>query len=999
MASPQNGTTITMTIRRLLGLGAIIASTLGLIALTWLGTASAVRGQRAEAEARAQTLVANQAMVFAQQVRVSLLEVDEELRMLAHAWEADPEHFRLLAWRSQLVLLNEISPDVFITNEHGQVTDSTANDAVGAAVTNSEFFRALAVSGANDGKMFVGPSTRGRLIQPWHMNLAFPLRRSDGSFDGVIVAALPLDAITGFYGMANIGSLGLVAIVGLEDGHLRSALGPQPIDPGTSIAGSAMFAALQRDPDGVWVGHTAPDGLERVHGFRRIADRGLGVLVGVDRTEELRATETWASDARLFAWGVTGLLLLLASILLHATHVARRREMALGHERAILAAANAELTLAKARAEDKNSQLQATLAGMSDGVAMVDRDLRLVEWNEHFPEIASVPPELLRVGLPIQAILGAQAAAGVFGEVDIEAEVARRLAILRSGTFSDTVERTRPDGRVVELRRNRLPDGGFVTLYSDITARHEAVHALRRATALAEAASKAMSRFVAIVSHEIRTPLNALLNSLRLLADSDPTATHRVLIDTSRRAGEALSALINDILEMSRMEASQLALRPSVFALRPLIESVMEMFAAQAAERRIALRLSFAHRAPTKLYEDSGRLRQVLINLVSNAVKFALPGEVRVITEVLGDSGVPQLRLAVRDRGPVISAAGRSQLFEPFSRLEDAGGAAPQGTGLGLSICRHLVALMGGEIGCRTWKLADRDAGNEFWLTLPIRPMPADPAADFLPVAEIGRWLPRTRMLLVEDISASQLTTATLLRRAGHLVDVANNGLEALRAVAMKPYDLVLMDIFMPVMGGLEAARRIRGLGGPAATMPIVALTGNTFPEDQQAYAAAGMNAVLSKPITSFELLETIAREVWRYRSEYPGGPPYERLAEPAARSVLSPARLNELRAALSANILANLIGDCLADLGDRFALLREAISQRDTERMLSCAHAMAGMSAEFGMASLEARLRLLMQTPAQELGTEGTRLVDEIGAELSRAAAALHEALRTEAV
>ncbi len=920
-----NGMMIPMTIGRPLGLGAITAATLGLIALTWIGTCSAVRSQRAEAEARAQTLVASQAMVFAQQVKVSLLDVDDELRTLAYAWESDPEHFRLLAWRTQLVLLNEISPDVFIADEHGRITDSTVPGAVGTEVANRDFFLALAEQGSNDDKMFVSPSTRGRLVRPWHMNLARPLHRPDGSFAGVIAAALPLNAVTGFYGMANIGSLGLVAIVGLQDGRLRFALGPHPIDPGTSIADSAMFMAMRTDPDAVWVGRTAPDGVERVHGFRRITDRGLGVIVAVDRAEELQATETWAKDAYLFAGGITGLLVLLASILLYATHIARRRENALGHERAVLASANAELTLAKARAEDKNSQLQVTLAGMSDGVAMIDGDMRLVEWNEKFPEIASVPADLLRVGLPMQEILRAQAAAGVFGEVDIEAEAARRLEILRSGAFPTTIERTRPDGRVVELRRNRLPDGGFVTLYSDITARRESVNALRQANALAEATARAMSRFVAIVSHEIRTPLNALLNGLRLLADSNLAGAHRVLVDTSRRAGEALSALINDILEMSRMEASQLALRPSIFALRPLIESAIDMFEAQAAERRIVLRLSFARGVPSELYEDPGRLRQVLINLISNAVKFAVPGEVRVIAELLGDSGVPRLRLAVRDRGPVIPEESRSRLFEPFSRLEDGRGAAPLGTGLGLTICRHLVVLMGGEIGCQAWKLGNREAGNEFWLTLPIRTMPTNPATALRSAGSAARWLPRTRILLVEDIVANQIVIATLLRRAGHLVDLASDGLEAIGAAETTPYDLVLMDVFMPVLSGLEAARQIRGLGGPAATMPIVALTANVCPEDQEACAAAGMNAMLGKPVTSHELLETIARHVWPHRSQYPAIE-HESPAEAVAPSVLSPARLEELRTALAADTFANLIRECLADLGDKLASLREAI-------------------------------------------------------------------------
>jgi signal transduction histidine kinase len=387
-----------------------------------------------------------------------------------------------------------------------------------------------------------------------------------------------------------------------------------------------MFKAMEADPDSVWVGRTALDGIERVHGFHRVADRDMAVVVAVDRDEALHPTNRWVMTAYLFASGITALLLVLAAIIMHAIRAAHRREVVLGHEHAVLASANTELELAKARADDKTMRLEATLAGMSDGVAMVDGDLQLVEWNPRFPEVASVPSAILRVGLPMEDIVRAQAAGGVFGNVDIEAEVSRRVAALRAGDYATTVERTRPDGRVVELRRNRLPDGGFVTLYTDITARRESVSALREANALAEAATKAMSRFVAIVSHEIRTPLNALLNSLSLLADSGMVATQQGLLDMARQSGDALLALINDVLEMSRMEVGQLALRPSLFALRPLIESTIEMFGAQAAERRIALRLSIAQGVPDELYEDPGRLRQVLINLLSNAVKFADAG-------------------------------------------------------------------------------------------------------------------------------------------------------------------------------------------------------------------------------------------------------------------------------------------------------------------------------------------------------------------------------------
>jgi signal transduction histidine kinase/DNA-binding response OmpR family regulator len=980
---------------QIMGFAGITVAAVTLIALTWIGTLSAVQTQRAEAEKRVAASVANQATVFEERLQVDLLEEDETLGTLALAWRMDPDHFRLAPWRTHLVLLNSISPELFIADASGIVRDGTVAEPIGSSVLERDFFRSLAGQTGGDSAMFISPSTKGVLGDEWHMNLARSLHRADGSFAGVIVASLPIAAIGNFFRLADIGRHGLIAVVGLRQGHVRLCVGPRPVEPGTSIASSNMFKAIQANPDSVWVGQSALDGVARVHGFRRLPGRNLAVVVATDEAEAMQATKRWEVAAYVFAAGITLLLLVMAGIVMYSLRASRQREALLDQERAELAAANAELALAKARTDEETARLEATLAGMSDGVAMVNGDLQLVEWNDRFAEVAGVPAEILRVGLPMEDVLRAQAVSGEFGPVEVEAEVTRRMADLRAGSYSGAAERTRPDGTVLELRRNRLPDGGFVTLYSDITARRESVNALRAANALAESAKTAMSRFVAIVSHEIRTPLNALLNSLNLMADSSMVGTQRVLLDVARQSGDALLALINDILEMSRMEAGQLALRPSVFALRPLIESATEMFGAQAGERRIALRVSIAPGVPDELSEDPGRVRQILINLLSNAVKFGAPGEVRVTAEVRHGFGKSWLRLCVRDRGPVIPAEQRNRLFEPFFRLEEANETGPLGTGLGLAICRHLVTLMGGDIGCSAWTLGGHDAGNEFWLTLPIKPfaaVAATPRSD----PRLRRGLPRTRILLVEDILANQLVTATLLRREGHMVDVASSGAEAINHATHRPYDLILMDIFMPGMGGLEATRLIRGMSGPAAKVPILALTANMSGEDQAMCIAAGMNGTLGKPVALNELLRAIARHVWPHRGTVLPVDVPARAEDTGVSAALSAQRLNELRATLPTDRLTGLVEDCLVDLSQRFLMLRHALQRRDGGEIRAVAHAMAGMAAEYGMAALEMRLRALMQLAATASDVPET-MADEVEAEMTRATTALRGAFHIE--
>jgi signal transduction histidine kinase len=996
-----SGSSGTMRLKRAsqaLWLGGIVAATVILIALTWLGTFNVARSGRAEAEAHIEASVANQAAQFEAQVQIDLLEVDQTLRVLAHAWEADPDHFNLLSWRSDLVLLNRISPDLYIADERGIIRDGTVPEFVGSDVRGRDYFRTLAERIFDDGRMFIGPSIMGPQVRQWHMNLARPLHHHDGSFAGVMVASLRVGAISNFRRMADIGAHGMIAVVGLDQGHLRFALGVNPVDPGISIADSDMFKAIKADPDSVWVGRTALDGIERMHGFHRVADRDLAVVVAQDRDEAMRATENWVTTAYLFAGGITALLLLLAGIVMHAIRAAHRREAALGHDRAVMASAKTELELARSRADEKTMRLEATLAGMSDGVAMVDGDMRLVEWNPRFPEYAGIPGEMLRVGLPMEDAVRAQAAVGVFGDVDLEAEVTRRIAALRAGDFASTVEHRRPDGTVVELRRNRLPDGGFVSLYSDITSRRESVGALGNANARAAAATKAMSRFVAIVSHETRAPLNALLNSLSLLADSGMAATQQALIDTARQSGHALQALISDLLELSRMDAGQLPLRPSQFAVRPLIESVIETFGAQAAERRIALRLAIAPEVPDELNADPGRLRQVLINLLSNALRFAAAGEVQVVVELHRQGDDPHIHLAVRDRGPVIPEAGRARLFEPFDRLEDDGDRVPLGIGLGLTVCRHLMARMGGEIGCAVWTVGGRDVGNEFWLTLPVKPVPSEARSPPPPDAELRRRLPRTRILLVEDMPAHQLVTATLLRCDGHMVDVASSGPEAVSAAETWPYDVILMDVCMPDLSGLDTARRIRGLGGPAGAVPIVALTARICPEDEAACAATGMNGMLEKSLALRELPDAIARYAWPYRHARLPVTVASAPDEPPALPVLSSARLNELRATLPAETLANLVEDCLLEMSEHLTLLLEAVRAQAVDEIIVHAHAMVGMAAGYGMAALETRLRTLLQT-ARQTPQSASVLTEALEVELFRAATALRETLQIELV
>ncbi len=927
----------------LLGQTTIVLGATVLIVLAWAGSLSVITAQRQQAEVQVEAAVDAQAQAFEQQISRQIAALDQILRLLRHAQEAAPSDFHLKAWRAQTTLLNEVSGTLFLTDEDGTVRDAsppapvapaagapaaattgspggpqlgspvaspdgssvdlptgspanplvapaadpTINPAIGANIARTAMFRALAGQTDNADRMFLGPTTLDPLAPGWHMDFALPLRHPDGTFAGTIGLTYQAATLASLFQAADLGQDDMIAVIGTGDARLRAEVGPVPIAPDDDIRGSAMLQAMQEVPPRPWIGPSAPDGIERVHAFRHVPGLDLDLVVGIARDAALAPAATWARVAWVFAGWITAMILLMTVLLLRAVNQSRARAEALEKEHSRLAASTAALETAKARADAKAAQLNGTLAGMTDGVAMVDTSHCLVEWNDLFSTISGVPPELLRVGVSMEELIRAQAEAGEFGPVDVEAEVARRVRLLHSGRLAETTERTRPDGRIIELRRNHLPDGGMVTLYTDITAHKQVENALRLARTAAEEAAAAKSRFVAIVSHEIRTPLNALLNSLLLLADGAMIPPQRALVDLARQSGDALLDLINDILDMSRLEAGQLTLRRSVFALRPLLTGVLEMMRPLAARRGIALHLALGENTPPLLFNDPVRLRQVLLNLLGNAAKYAAPGGVVLTAEILEgelpesemrenydlasehrESVRPQtLRLAVRDRGPAIAEAERRRLFQPFSQLDQPGAQVQPGSGLGLAICQLLATLMNGAVGCTTIELSSMGqpsrGGNEFWLSLPIGTLPLDAVVPADRPQAMLPTLPHTRILLVEDVVASRIVVARLLRRAGHLVDTAASGEAAIAAVAHLPYDVVLMDVHLPGMSGSDTARQIRILSGAAGAVPIIALTATTSVEEVAQCRAAGMNGLVTKPATLLELLAAIVRHAW----------------------------------------------------------------------------------------------------------------------------------------
>lgn len=501
----------------------------------------------------------------------------------------------------------------------------------------------------------------------------------------------------------------------------------------------------------------------------------------------------------------------------------------------------------------------------------------------------------------------------------------------------------------------------FILIIDDVTAMHNTQQALTIAKEQAERATNVKSSFMAMMSHEIRTPINGVLGTLSLLCEMPLGDEAKQLAETSYNSADALLTIVNDMLDFSKIEAGRLNLEAVEFDLLELINGCMALLQPNAERKQIGLNLILDDKLPRYVNSDPTRIKQVLLNLISNAVKFTEKGAVVVkVSNLLAqtrEAGMDCIvRFEVSDSGIGISQDGMTRIFTEFHQLDPSIARRYGGTGLGLAICKRLVQMMHGEIDVES-RLGE---GSKFSFVLPL-PVVNATAAKHTELAQPVMPNQAREILVVEDNATNQLVLTKMLQRAGHRFAIAENGAIAVQMVQDKTYDLVFMDVSMPVLDGLAATRQIRALGGNYTTLPIIAMTAQSMQGDRERCLAAGMNDYLGKPVRREALLKMLQN--WLVQDE--AAVKNEAATDAATSSQIAAETvdwrvLQQMAEDVGPETIERLLCVFEQDMVQRLGSFKNAIRHENWDLMKREAHTLKSSSASCGLASFSASMEAI---------------------------------------
>ncbi|MGE5490403.1 MAG: response regulator [Actinomycetota bacterium] len=854
------------------------------------------------------------------------------------------------------------------------------------------------------GRVAVTGPVFARLSRQWSIVLSQRLTDASGEFAGIVYANLPISYFHEIFSSIDIGPKG-AASVRTDDLALVYRYPLESGQIGNREVADELRKHISRAPDsGEYVAATPEDGIQRSSAYRKLPHYPLYIVVGLAVDDYLGGWD----QSFITVLGLAGLAVAMTWLAAWLVYRAIGRQTAEISQRRKV---SAELEGYRIHLEDlvatRTSELQATNDDLSDTLFAMERVGIGIFW---------IDPGSGRF---IYANRCATEMSGYGADELLEhnfRDIAPKLEIPRFTSFRrrrraqfETTCQTK-DGRrtPIEVTMYYLPGrtkekARVIAFVTDITRRKEAEAALRRAKEAAEEAAQAKSTFLANMSHEIRTPMNAILGTVHLMRRSESAADWAEELHTIDAAGEHLLHIVNDILDLSKVEAGQLSLEETDLVVSQLLENLSTIQGPRAKAKGLRLVVDSGG-ISEPLRGDPTRLMQALLNYANNALKFTEQGTVTIRVRRQEEAeGRVLLRFEVEDTGIGIGPKDMSRLFSAFEQADRSTTRKYGGTGLGLAITKRLARLMGGEAGVTSTP----GVGSLFWFTawLAKGSIATDQPSEDVPTGESLIPAPREghgHVLLVEDDPWSRRITTEFLRETGLVVDLASDGAEAVEKAFLCPYDLILMDVQMPRMDGLEATRRIRRI--PAReSVPIVAMTANAFLEDRQNCMAAGMNDFIAKPFSPQALFAIIGRWISGPGPTSPQGP--RPIAQPPAIPDDLRGRLDAIEGLETGRLLQCVNGDMerLTDFVGQYAAgyrreveeFRKYLETGNLAQAQRLAHSFKGLASLFGFTRINGTAKELEHAIRQgQSMDEINALAARLEAEQAALVAALAEAL-----
>lgn len=605
----------------------------------------------------------------------------------------------------------------------------------------------------------------------------------------------------------------------------------------------------------------------------------------------------------------------------------------------------------KAHAREKKAlaQFEEAVQSALDAIIVIDSKDRIISFNPAAEEI---------FGYTSEETIGKKMANLIVPEKYRDAHLAGMQHYLDTGEGPVLgnrieIEGVRKSGEEFELelavRNIDSPFGSiFIGYARDITSRKAAEKELVTAKENAEVASKSKASFLAMMSHEIRTPLSGVLGILDLLKDTELTPEQKNHLEVANQSGISLMTIINDILDYSKLDAGRLEIEHGSFHVEDAISSVTSLVKASAYNKNVELISSVNKDVPEYLNGDHHRISQVMINLVSNAIKFTNAGTVEIIVENTGTEKKPNIRFCVKDSGLGIPEDKQDQLFTEFATLDQEYSTKFGGTGLGLAISKALVQAMDGSIAFKS----TYGFGSQFWFDLPlieVRNAEKEIHEETVLNAVIENNKP-LKVLVADDNETNQMIISVILKRLGCFTDIVSDGLKAVQAVKNNSYDIILMDVSMPNMDGLEATRQIRSLASEKSSVKIVALTAYTQEEDKLKVFDAGMDAFLSKPVFRNDIVTLINSIVGKHSNPGDHSDTNITLRD---EDVLNQETLSQITDGMNDSDISELFGMFSRDLTRHLNNANISVKSEDFQLLERSSHGLKGLSGTFGATKL----------------------------------------------